>query len=106
MTPIRITYDRKGNVLSVRFSKKQEVVCRESDVGKKEVVYSIAADGLVIGFEILNFLSKRERRPSKRLPVQARILMSRTSGRDGTIDHVRYPCHNAGNYGIMEKDSR
>lgn len=73
---------------------------------KKEVVYSIVADGLVIGFEILNFLSKRERRPSQRLPVQARILMSRTSGRDGTIDHVRYPCHNAGNYGIMEKDSR
>jgi uncharacterized protein YuzE len=76
MTPIRITYDRKGNVLSVRFSKKKEVLCRESDVGKKEVVYSIAADGSVIGIEILNFLSKRERRPSKTLPVQARILMA------------------------------
>ncbi len=65
MTPIRITYDRrKGNVLSARLSKK------------KEVIYSIAADRSVIGFEILNFLSKRERRPSKTLPVQARLLMA------------------------------
>ncbi|MDF0665180.1 MAG: DUF2283 domain-containing protein [Nitrospira sp.] len=106
MTPIRITYNRKGNVLSVRFSTKKEVVSRESDVGKKEVAYSIAADGSVIGFEILDSLNKRERRPFKTLPVQTRTLMSRSSGRNGTIDHVRYPCHNAGNYGIMEKDSR
>ena len=74
MKPIRITYDRKGNVLSVRFNGKKEVVCREGDVGNKEVIYSIAADGSVIGFEILNFLGKRERRPSKHLPVQTRIL--------------------------------
>ena len=76
MKPIRITYDRKGNVLSVRFSEKKEVFCRESDVGKKEVVYSVAADGSVIGFEILNFLGKRERRPSKSLPVRTRILVA------------------------------
>lgn len=74
MKPIRITYDRKGNVLSVRFSEKKELFCRESEAGNKEVVYSIAADGSVIGFEILNFLPKGERRPSKVLPVQARIL--------------------------------
>lgn len=76
MKPIRITYDRQGNVLSVRFSKKKERLCRESDVGNKEVVYSLAADGSVIGFEILNFLGKRERRPLKNLPVQARILLA------------------------------
>ena len=76
MKPIRITYDRKGNVLSVRFSEKKEAVCRESDVGKKEVVYSLATDGSIIGFEILNFLDKRERRPSKNLPVQARVLLA------------------------------
>ena len=45
-------------------------------MGKKEVVYSLAADGSVIGFEILNFLGKRERRPSKSLPVQTRILIA------------------------------
>ena len=76
MKPIRITYDRKGNVLSVRFNEKKEALCRESDVGKKEVVYALAADGSVIGFEILNFLGKRERRPSKSLPVQTRILIA------------------------------
>ena len=74
MKPIRITYDRKGNALSVRFSEKREVFCRESEAGNKEVVYSIAEDGTVVGFEILNFLAKGERRPSKVLPVQTRIL--------------------------------
>jgi uncharacterized protein YuzE len=74
MKPIRITYDRKGNVLSVRFSAKKEMCSRESEAGNKEVVYSIATDGSIIGFEILNFLAKGERRPSKILPVQTRIL--------------------------------
>jgi uncharacterized protein YuzE len=74
MKPILITYDRKGNVLSVRFSEKQEIFCRKSEAGNKGVVYSIATDGSIIGFEILNFLAKGERRPSKILPVQTRIL--------------------------------
>jgi uncharacterized protein YuzE len=74
MKPIRITYDRKGNVLSVRFSEAKEVFCRESEAGNKEVVYSLAGDGSIIGFEILNFLAKGERRPSKTLPVHTRIL--------------------------------
>lgn len=29
MKPIRITYDRNGNVLSVRFSEKKAARCRE-----------------------------------------------------------------------------
>lgn len=74
MKPIRITYDRKGNVLSVRFSEKREAFCLESEAGNKEVVYSIAEDGTVIGFEILNFLGKGDRRPNKVLPVRTRIL--------------------------------
>ena len=45
MKPIRITYDRKGNVLSIRFSEKKEAC-------------------------------SRERRPSKKLPVQTRILLA------------------------------
>lgn len=73
MKPIKITYDKKGNTLYLRFSDKKEAYCRESDVGK-EVVYSVAADGSVIGFEILNFLAKGERRPSKTLPVKTQIL--------------------------------
>ncbi len=73
MKPIRITYDEKGNTLHVRFSEKKEAFCRESDIGK-EIVYSIAGDGSVVGFEILNYLSKKERKPSGVLPVKAQIL--------------------------------
>ena len=73
MRPINITYDKKGNTLSVRFHAKKEAYCRESDAGK-EVIYSIAADGSLVGFEILNFLSKGERSPSKVLPVKTKIL--------------------------------
>ncbi|MCG3773297.1 MAG: hypothetical protein JW395_0103 [Nitrospira sp.] len=29
MKLIRLTYDRKGNVLSVRFSEKKEACCQE-----------------------------------------------------------------------------
>lgn len=73
MKPIKITYDKKGNALYVRFSDKKEAYCRESEAGK-EVVYSVATDGSIIGFEILNFLAKGERRPSKAIPVRTQIL--------------------------------
>ena len=73
MKPIKIVYDGKGNTLYVRFSNKKEAFCRESDVGK-EIIYSIAEDGSVIGFEILNYIAKGERKPSKVLPVKTQIL--------------------------------
>ncbi len=73
MKPIQITYDRKGNTLHVRLSQKKEQYCRESDIGK-EVIYSMSSDGTIVGFEILNFLSKKDRKPSKVLPVRTRIL--------------------------------
>lgn len=73
MKPIKLSYDEEGNVLYVRFSDKKEAFCRESDAGK-EVVYSIAEDGSIIGFEILNFLSKGERRPLKVLPVKTQLV--------------------------------
>ncbi|MBM4137159.1 MAG: DUF2283 domain-containing protein [Nitrospira sp.] len=72
MKPIKIVYDEKGNTLHVRFSDKKEAYCKESDVGK-EIVYSIAADGSVIGFEILNYLTKGERKPSRGLPVKTAV---------------------------------
>lgn len=73
MKPIKIAYDERGNTLHVRFSSKKEVYCKESDIGK-EIVYSIAEDGSVIGFEILNYLAKGEKKPSGILPVKAKIL--------------------------------
>lgn len=73
MKPIKLVYDEKGNTLFVRFSEKKEAFCKESDIGK-EVVYSVAEDGSVIGFEILNYLSKGERKPSGVLPVKTQVL--------------------------------
>lgn len=73
MKPIKVVYDEKGNTLYIHFSDKKEAFCKESDVGK-EIVYSIAEDGSVIGFEILNYLTKGERKPSKVLPVETQIL--------------------------------
>jgi uncharacterized protein YuzE len=73
MKPIKIVYDEKGNTLHVRLSDKKEAYCRESDVGK-EIVYSIAEDGSVIGFEILNYIAKGERKPSKALPVKTQVV--------------------------------
>ncbi|MEW6067528.1 MAG: DUF2283 domain-containing protein [Nitrospirota bacterium] len=73
MKPIKIIYDEKGNTLFVRFSEKKEAFCKESDIGK-EIVYSVAEDGSVIGFEILNYLSKGERKPSRVLPVKTQVL--------------------------------
>ena len=57
MKPIRILYDEKGKTLYVRFSDKKEAYCTESDVDE-EIIFSKAEDGSVIGFEILNYLSK------------------------------------------------
>lgn len=72
MKPIKIVYDEKGNTLCVRFSDKKEAYCKESDIGK-EIVYSIAADGSIVGFEILNYLAKGERKPVRGLPVKTAV---------------------------------
>ncbi|MFQ5456646.1 MAG: DUF2283 domain-containing protein [Nitrospirota bacterium] len=72
MEPIKIVYDEKGNTLYIRFSDKEERYCTESDIGK-EVIFSRAEDGNVIGFEILNYLPKDMKMPAT-LPVEAEIL--------------------------------
>lgn len=74
MKPIKITYDKKGNTLYVRFNDKKEAYCRESDVGNKEVIYSIADDGSLIGFEIINYIAKGKRRPATILPIETEIV--------------------------------
>jgi len=64
--------DEKGNTLFVRFSEKKEAFCKESEMGK-EIIYSIAEDGSIIGLEILNYLARGERKPLKDLPVKTHI---------------------------------
>ena len=72
MKPIKIIYNEKGNTLYIRFINKKEQYCKELDIGK-DVIVSIAEDGSVIGFEILNYLSKGMKIP-KNLHVEAEIL--------------------------------
>ena len=73
MKPIRIIYDEKGNTLHVRFSDKKEAYCTESDVDK-EIIFSKAEDGTVIGFEILNYLPKGIKRELTTIPIETRIV--------------------------------
>lgn len=73
MKPIRIIYDEKGNTLHVRFSDKKEAYCTESDVDK-EIVFSKAEDGSVIGFEILNYLPKGTKMELTTIPIETRIV--------------------------------
>lgn len=70
--PIRIIYDEKGNTLYVRFGDKKEAYCTESDADK-EVIFSKAEDGSVIGFEILNYLPKGAEIGAV-IPVETKIV--------------------------------
>ena len=77
MKPIKIIYDEKGNTLYVRFSDKKEAYCTESDVGK-EVIFSRAEDGSIIGFEILNYLLKDDTVDLTSIPVETEIVRAST----------------------------
>ena len=73
MKPMKIIYDESGNTLYVRFGDEKEAYCSESDVGK-EVVFSRAADGSVIGFEILNFLPEGTTLDQTSIPIETEIV--------------------------------
>ena len=73
MKPIRIIYDHTGNTLYIRFSDKKEAYCTESEVDK-EIVFSKAEDGSVIGFEILNYLPKGVKKEFTTIPIEAQIV--------------------------------
>ncbi|MFV1976749.1 MAG: DUF2283 domain-containing protein [Candidatus Scalindua sp.] len=73
MKPIKIFYDEKGNTLYVRFRENKEAYCTESDIGK-EIIFSRAEDGTVIGFEILNFFPKEAIEKIEELPIETKII--------------------------------
>ena len=57
MKPVKIIYDKTGNMLYARFSDRKEVCCTEID-GGMDITLSKAEDGSATGFEILNYLPK------------------------------------------------
>lgn len=73
MKPVKIIYDESGNTLYVRLSDEKEAYCTESDVGK-EVIFSRAKDGSIIGFEILNFLPEGTAFDLTSIPVETEIV--------------------------------
>ena len=72
MKPIKVVFDKVGNTLNVWFDgPKKEFLCEETS---QEIVLVKNKAGKVIGFEVLNYLSARESRNIKKLPVEAAIL--------------------------------
>ena len=72
MKPIKVLFDKVGNTLNVWFDDpKKEYVSEET---AEEIVLVKDKNGKVIGFEVLNYLSPRESRNLKTLPVETGIL--------------------------------
>lgn len=72
MDKVRVYYDRTGNTLSVWFDDpKKEHVCEEID---DDTVLVKDRRGNVIGFERLNYLSKKQRAEGANVPVEVQSL--------------------------------
>jgi hypothetical protein len=72
MEKVRVFYDREGNTLSVWFDDpNKEHVCEESD---DDVVLIKDRKGRVIGFERLNYLSRRQRESGLAIPVEVQMV--------------------------------
>lgn len=57
MKKIRVFFDKEGNTLDVWFEKPRKVICEET--GHEVILKKDPKTKKVIGFEKLNFLSKK-----------------------------------------------
>ncbi len=72
MDKVRVYYDRTGNTLTVWFDDPQkESVCEE--IGD-DVVLMKDRRGRVIGFERLNYLSRKQQGEGANVPVEVQVL--------------------------------
>ena len=72
MDKVRVYYDRTGNTLTVWFDDPQkESVCEEID---DDVVLMKDRRGRVIGFERLNYLSRKHHGEGLNVPVEVQVL--------------------------------
>ncbi len=72
MDRIRVCFDRRGNTMCVWFDDPdKEHICAE--IGD-DVILMKDRRGRVIGFERLNYLSKKQRREGANLPVEVQVL--------------------------------
>ena len=72
MDKVRIYYDRTGNTLTVWFADpNKEVICQEIE---DDVVLMKDRRGRVIGFERLNYLSRKQHEAGAQIPVEVNLL--------------------------------
>jgi len=72
MDKVRVYYDREGNTLSVWFDDpEKERICEEID---DDTVLVKDHRGHVIGFERLNYLSKKKKSHGVKIPVEVQML--------------------------------
>jgi len=69
---VRVYHDRTGNTLSVWFDDpKKEHICEE--IGD-DMILMKDRRGRVIGFERLNYLSRKQQGQGGNIPVEVRVL--------------------------------
>jgi uncharacterized protein YuzE len=72
MDKVSVYYDREGNTLTVWFEDPgREHVCEELD---DDVVVMKNRQGRVIGFERLNYLTRKQQESAERVPVEVQML--------------------------------
>jgi len=72
MDKVRVYHDRAGNTLTVWFEDPaREFVCEEID---DDIVLMKDRKGRVIGFERLNYQTKKQRDESGAVPVEVNVL--------------------------------
>ena len=72
MDKVRVYYDRTGNTLTVWFDDpEKESVCEEVD---DDMVLVKDRRGRVIGFERLNYLTRKQQEQGVNVPVEVQVL--------------------------------
>ncbi len=72
MEKVRVYFDRTGNTLSVWFDDPaKELLCEEID---DDVVLVKDRRGRVIGFERLNYLTRKQQVEGTQVPIEIQML--------------------------------
>ena len=72
MDKVRIYHDRTGNTLTVWFDDPtKEAICEEIE---DDVVLVKDRRGRIIGFERLNYLTRKQQQQGGQVPVEVQVL--------------------------------
>lgn len=72
MDKVRVYYDRTGNTLCVWFDDpEKEHICEEID---DDIVLMKDRRGKVIGFERLNYLSRKQKENGDKFPIEFQMM--------------------------------